>query len=130
MMARPRDRNSFLPGSTGGAMPATFSRRDFLHTAAGLMAGVSLGGSSMAADRPRSQPPPRPRPPSKKLAVVTTAYYYLSHAYHIGGRFLNGYLRPDGYHWPDFGIAGIYVEQKEGDLSRELSRRHGFTLYP
>src|SRR5262249_16526004 len=89
------------------------------------------GGSSMAADRPRSQPLPRPRPPGKKLAVVTTAYYYLSHAYHIGGRFLNGYLRPDGYHWPDFGIAGMYAEQqKEGDLSRELSRRHGFTLCP
>ena len=46
--------------------------------------------------------------------------YYLSHAYHICGRFLNGYLRNGRMYYPDFGIAGMYVEQtKEGDLSRE-----------
>jgi hypothetical protein len=34
-------------------------------------------------------------------------------------------------HYPDFGIASMYVEQtNKGDLSRELSRKHGFTLYP
>jgi hypothetical protein len=80
---------------------------------------------------PRSQPPPRPDQPHKKLAVVTTAYFYLSHAYHICGRFLNGYLHKGRMHYPDFGIAGMYVEQtKEGDLSRELARKHGFRLFP
>jgi hypothetical protein len=93
--------------------------------------GSALGGSLLAADLPRSQPPPRPDKPPKKLAVVTTAYHYLSHAYHICGRFLNGYLRDGRMHYPDFGIAGMHVEQqRDNDLSRELARKHGFTLYP
>jgi hypothetical protein len=34
-------------------------------------------------------------------------------------------------HYPDFGIAGMYVEQqKDNDLSKELSKKHGFSLYP
>jgi hypothetical protein len=62
---------------------------------------------------------------------VTTAYHYLSHAYHLCGRFLHGYLRDGRFHHPDFALAGMYVEQtKEGDLSRELARTHGFKLYP
>jgi hypothetical protein len=107
------------------------SRRHFLHGLAGVAAGLSLPGSARPADLPRSQPPPRSDKPAKKLAVVTTAYHYLSHAYHICGRFLHGCLRHGRMHYPDFGIAGMHVEQvREGDLSRELSRKHGFTLYP
>ncbi len=96
------------------------TRREFLRAgAAGLL----------AADLPRSHPPPRSDKPPKKLALVTTAYYYLSHAYHLGGRFLHGYLRGGKMHYPDFGVAGVYVEQKkEGDLSRELARKHSFVL--
>lgn len=83
------------------------------------------------ADYPRSQPPPRPEKPRKKLAVVTTAYHYLSHAYHICGRFLYGYLREGRYHYPDYTIAGMHVEQHKGDdLSRELAKKHGFILSP
>lgn len=100
----------------------SFSRRTFLATAAGL---------SLAADRPRSQPPAQMDRPTKKLAVVTTAYHYLSHAYHICGRFLHGYLRGEKFHHPGFALAGLYVaQQKENDLSRALARTHGFTLYP
>src|SRR5436190_13118148 len=107
------------------------SRRRFLAAAASLGAGLVLGPRSAVADLPHSQPAPRPDRPPKKLAVVTTAYYYLSHAYHVGGRFLHGYLRDGRMHYPDFGIAGMYVEQqKDGDLSGELSRKHGFALYP
>jgi hypothetical protein len=83
------------------------------------------------AELPRSQPPARANKPSRNLAVITTAYHYLSHAYHICGRFLYGYLREGRMHYPDFGIAGMYVEQQRaGDLSQELARRHGFPLYP
>src|SRR5262249_41428535 len=82
------------------------------------------------ADFPRSQPPPRATKPTKKLAVITTAYHYLSHAYHICGRFLYGYLRNGRMHYPDYGIAGMYVEQQgPGDLSQQLSRKHKFSLY-
>jgi hypothetical protein len=110
---------------------SVLSRRHFLHGVAGFAAGVALPGGVRSADLPRSQPPLRPDKPAKKLAVVTTAYHYLSHAYHICGRFLHGYLRHGRMHYPDFGIAGMHVEQvRDNDLSRELSRKHGFTLYP
>ncbi len=111
--------------------PNELSRRRFLHTALSLTTGAAAARLSWAADLPRSQPPRRADKPAKKLAVVTTAYYYLSHAYHICGRFLHGYLRDGRMHYPAFGIAGMYVDQtKTGDLSRELSSKHGFKLYP
>jgi hypothetical protein len=114
--------------------PADPSRRNFLQAAAGTVAvgGAPAGRpSTPPRDRPRSQPAPRPGRPGRRLAVVTTTYYYLSHAYHICGRFLHGYLQGGRMHYPDYGIAGMYVDQTpRGDLSRELSRTHGFTLYP
>jgi hypothetical protein len=103
------------------------SRRAFLHAAA----GAALAPRALAADLPRSQLPPRPDKPTKKLAVVTTACYYLSHAYHFCGRFLYGYLRDGKMHYPDFGITAMHVEQqKDNDLSRDWSKRHGFPLFP
>lgn len=103
-----------------------FSRREFLGASAIGIAGFT----SLRADYPRTAPPARSRPATKKLAVVTTAYHYLSHAYHVCGRFLNGYLTKEGYHYPDYEIAGMYVaQQKANDLSRELSQKHGFKLF-
>src|SRR5262249_2467530 len=105
-----------------------FSRRQFL-TVAGAAAGL-LAVPSYADDYPRSRPPARTVKPSKKIAVVTTAYHYLSHAYHICGRFLHGYLRDGKMHYPDFAIAGMHVEQTpKNDLSRELSQKFGLPLY-
>src|SRR5262249_13610341 len=72
--------------------PSRLSRRTFLHAIASLAAAGGMAAPS-AADFPRTQPAPRPDKPRKRLAVVTTAYYYLSHAYHVCGRFLYGYLR-------------------------------------
>lgn len=100
------------------------NRRHFLYTAASLPLS-----SAFADDFPRSRPAPRTDRPTKKLAIVTTAYYYLSHAYHIGGRFLNGYLRDGKLHYSDFGLAGLYVEQqRDGDLSREIAKKHDILL--
>ncbi len=80
---------------------------------------------------PRALPPMRTTPPRKKIAVITTAYHYLSHAYHVCGRFLYGHLRPDGHHHSDLVIGGMHVEQqKDNDLSRAMSRKHGFPLFP
>jgi hypothetical protein len=114
-------------------MPGDLSRRGFVAAgAAGLTAATLQAGEASQAARPgpRSQPPPRSNRPRRRLAVVTTAYYYLSHAYHVCGRFLHGYLKNGRYHWPDWSIAGMYVEQqRDGDLSRSLAQEHGFTLY-
>ncbi len=103
------------------------SRRGFL----GAAAGLCLSGGLTAEERPHCEPPSRPDKAPKKLAVVTTAYYYLSHAYHVCGRFLNGYLRDGKMHYPDFAIAGMYVEQHgPNDLSKVHAHKHGFPLYP
>jgi len=61
--------------------------------------------------------------------VITTVYGYLSHAYHIAGRFLDGYLKGDTHHFPEFGVASAFVEQvKAPDLSRDLAKEHGFRI--
>ena len=106
------------------------NRRDFLSTAVAIAAAPT---GLPAADRPLTSPPKRTQPGKRKLAVLTTTYHYLSHAYHIAGRFLNGYLRDDGYHFPDADIASMYVEQTgTKDLSRGIAKnrdiRHAPTI--
>src|ERR1043166_825642 len=116
-------------------MPDDLSRRGFLQSsAAGLaLAQSAQGGAQPEAPRPgpRAMPPGRQGQPKRRLAVVTTAYYYLSHAYHIVGRFLHGYLRDGRPHFPDYQIAGMFVDQPKhaGALSRELAKEFGFTNY-
>jgi hypothetical protein len=105
-----------------------FDRRSFLATAAGFV-GAGLVDPLCAADAPRTRPPKRDKPAAKKVALVTTTYHYLSHAYHIAGRFLDGYLAGDDHHFPDFGLAAAYVEQvRANDLSRDLAKEHSFRL--
>ena len=63
---------------------------------------------------PRSlSPPTRPArarrsersPPRRRSRSLTSIYRYLSHAYHIAGRFLDGYMKGDEHHFPEFGVA-------------------------
>jgi len=92
------------------------NRREFLGAAA---ASLALG----AVDD-------RPRP---RLAVIATAYHYLSHAYHIVGRFLDGFPLHDGtgLHRPNFEIASLFIEQTPAnDLGREKAGRHGVRIAP
>jgi hypothetical protein len=113
------------------ASSSVISRRRFLGASAGLAALPLCSSIVDADDTPRSRPPKRSKPATKKLAVITTAYYYLSHAYHICGRFLDGYFRSGQFHFPDWGIAGMYVaQQRENDLSKEMAERHDFKIYP
>src|SRR5262245_51379365 len=100
---------------------ALVNRREFV--SAGL-AAIGVPAWLPAADRPLTSPPKRTQPGRRKLALLTTTYYYLSHAYHIAGRFLDGYLRSDGYHFPDSDIASMYVEQVgDKDLSKDIARK-------
>ena len=48
----------------------------------------------------------------KRIAVVTTIYRYLSHAQHMGDRFLVGYPRDGRWHKPDMQVVSLYVDQK------------------
>ncbi len=99
-------------------------RREFLSTVA-----LSTPLLARAADLPRSTPPKREKPAKRKLAVVTTAYHYLSHAYHICGRFIYGHLQEGKYHFPDSQIASMYVEQKKAnDLSAGICKQHDIKM--
>ncbi len=116
------------------------NRRDFLATststaAASLAASRTSAGEreKPAADAPllRVKPPRNPRRPRHRLAIITSVFRYLSHSYHIGLRFLDGYLRAGAMHYPDWQIASMHVDQPKDpiDLSREYSKEHGFSLH-
>ena len=65
--------------------------------------------------------------------MLATAYHYLSHAYHIVGRFLDGFDLHDGrgLHRPDFEIASLFIEQMPAnDLGRAKALRHNVRLSP
>jgi hypothetical protein len=63
--------------------------------------------------------------------VVATVYRYLSHAQHIGDRFLVGYPRDGTWHKPDMKVVSLYVDQKpEGDQSGARGKEFGFEVYP
>src|SRR5262245_21258680 len=103
------------------------SRRKFLASAAALT--LAGGARAPGPDTPALSPP---RPPAlaadgrKPLAVVTTVYRPLSHAYHIAGRFLHGYPRGGKLHVPAHYVHSLYVDQTpDNDLSRDLGRDFG-----
>jgi hypothetical protein len=67
----------------------------------------------------------------RRIAVIATVYHYLSHAQHIGDRFLIGYPREGQWHRPDMKVVSLYVDQKpQGDQSADRAREFGFTVYP
>jgi hypothetical protein len=67
----------------------------------------------------------------KRIAIVTTIYKYLSHAQHIGDRFLVGYPLKGRWHKPAMKVVSLYVDQKpEGDQSADRAREFGFQVYP
>ena len=67
----------------------------------------------------------------KRVAVIATIYKYLSHAQHMGDRFLIGYPWGGAWQRPDLKVVSLYVDQKpEGDQSEERAREFGFQVYP
>src|SRR5690242_12218300 len=81
--------------------PAT-SRRQFLETAgatAGLGMALAAGTSTNAAAHALAspgQPGGAAASARPKVAALASTYFYLSHAYHIVGRFLDGFPVYDG----------------------------------
>ena len=120
------------------------TRRRFLETAAAGMAvgvgasTVSIGGTAPSAAA--SEPQPTPKRP--RVAALASTYFYLSHAYHIVGRFLDGFpvhanaessrANVDDHYQPPFEIASLYIEQvaDASDLGRAKARKHGVRLSP
>lgn len=110
------------------------SRRKFLASAAALTLSGGVGAGSDqtpgdAGDSFRTRPAKLSNQGRKPIAVITTVYRPLSHAYHLAGRFLYGYARDGKHHVPGFHVASLCVDQTpDTDLSRDLAREHGFRL--
>ena len=67
----------------------------------------------------------------KRIAIVATVYRYLSHAQHIGDRFLVGYPSDGAWHKPDMKVVSLYVDQKpDGDQSAARAKEFDFQVYP
>lgn len=107
------------------------TRRNFLE------AGVAAGSLALAAPAVGSARTAAPKPTSKpKIAALASTYFYLSHAYHIVGRFLDGFpihtAEGTTLHRPDFEISSLFIEQAADatDLGRAKAQRCGVRLSP
>lgn len=109
-------------------MSPSTSRREFLGAA-----GLSVGLAGMALAEGAGPAPVRADGKPLKIAALASAYHYLSHAYHIVGRFLDGFAVHDGggLHRPDFEVSSLFIEQTPAnDLGRAKAERHGVRLAP
>ena len=100
-------------------MTSMLNRREFL---------VATLAASTAAWLHAGQAPPARK---LRLAVVTTLWQPVSHAWHMAERFLVGYPLRNGWHRPNIEVVSAYVDQRtDKDLSRQRAEEFGFTLYP
>ncbi len=95
------------------------NRRKFLAALAAAAAAAVPPRTMAAGVRP------------KRVAIITTVWRYLSHAQHMGDRFLVGYPRHGRWHAPALQVVSAYVDQTPADdLSRQRASAHGFTIHP
>jgi hypothetical protein len=67
----------------------------------------------------------------KRLAIVTTVWRPMSHAHHMGDRFLVGYPIKGKWHQPPLEVVSAYIDQfPANDLSRAREKEFGFKIYP
>ena len=97
------------------------------------MAGLSPRPRAMPA-RTRCSPKLPETPSRPKVAALASVYSYLSHAYHIVGRFLDGFVVHDGHglHKAPFEIASLYTDQvlPATDLGHAHAAGHQIRLSP
>jgi hypothetical protein len=114
------------------------TRRDFLGTMATTVGVVGLNGAppsepgqELTVSRTNSNAGALAR-----VAALVSVYSYLSHAYHIVGRFLDGFRVHDGgmvaVHRPPFELTSLFIEQiaANADLGRAKAHRHSVRLSP
>ena len=122
------------------------TRREFLE-ASGVAPFFGQLAWAAPADGPRR----------KRLAIIANVWTYLSHAQHIGDRFIVGYPFEGKWRQPDIELVSLYVDQtpqgrktrkssessakrklrtdprkRRGntDQSRQRAQEFGFTIYP
>jgi hypothetical protein len=127
-------------------MTPASSRRQFLETT-GATAGLGMALNAGITTAPAlAQPAAAGGTARPKVAALASVYFYLSHAYHIVGRFLDGFPVYDGHgipggeggpigpnlHVPPFEISSLYIEQisETNDLGRAKAKKHGVRQSP
>ncbi len=98
------------------------NRRQALQSAAGLLTSSALPWQAFAQG---AQP--------KRIAAINSAYFKLSHAYHIIGRFVYGYTVNGKHHQPPFRVIRqfnhqYHAEGKMQDLARPLAKKKGVAI--
>ena len=74
---------------------------------------------------------PAAEPARKKVAAIVTWYQYYSHADVICGRILEGYYPNNLRTEPRTQLVSMFTDQiAPKDMSRDLSARYGFRIYP
>jgi hypothetical protein len=109
------------------------TRREFLQTGTAVAGSMFSGAGLSRSEGPSGRPgdPYQADLPPKRLAIIATIYKYLSHAQHIGDRFLIGYPYAGAWRKSAVKVVSLYVDQKPaGDLSGERAREFGFQVYP
>lgn len=96
-------------------------RRHFLTAPAIAAVGIASGAqqSAAAASRPMN------------VAAVVTEYRWYSHADVVCGRLLGGYSANGKWTPPRTKLVSLHCAQTpQNDMSRDMSARYGFTIYP
>lgn len=110
-------------------MTSDITRREFIEAAGAVAVMSPISASALGSSQAGEKTKPR-------IAALASTYYYLSHAYHIVGRFLDGFPihTADGttLHKPDYEIASLFIEQTADatDLGRAKAKQHGVRLSP
>src|SRR5437867_5992902 len=113
--------------SAKGAVEVSYPRR-FMNTRREFLKQVATGiiATPWVVSALAREPARR-----KRMAIVTTEWRFLSHAWHMGERFLVGYPSGGAWHRPPLDFVSAYVDQfPEGDLSRQRAKEFGFMIYP
>ncbi|HEX5472322.1 MAG TPA: hypothetical protein VFW73_10565 [Lacipirellulaceae bacterium] len=67
----------------------------------------------------------------KKIALIGTAVYPLSHTQHFLDRFLLGYTWDSAWHRPAVDLVSLYIDQfPNNDLARSTAKRHNVPIFP
>src|ERR1700719_3210979 len=116
-------------------MTSDSTRRQFLEVTGASVGLTGLGGHPATAPCVEESTQPEPRSNVRpKVAALATVYHYLSHAYHIVGRFIDGFPIHDGngLHKPPFEIASLFIEQTPArtDLGRAKASQRGIRQSP
>jgi hypothetical protein len=95
-----------------------------------LLSRRAFLGTSLAASALLCAPLPAAETRRKKIALIGTAVYRLSHAQHFIDRFLLGYAWNGGWRRPEVDLVSLYIDQfPDNDLAHATAKRHGVPIH-